>query len=69
MQYIDFWKSVEKPTLKKFLDFRLKEGCLEDKTTEHNRYKSELKTIGEYYCETSEIGTKLINWTRSFKAS
>ncbi|RUP48615.1 LOW QUALITY PROTEIN: hypothetical protein BC936DRAFT_144299 [Jimgerdemannia flammicorona] len=42
---IDFWKSTDDPTLKKFLDFRLSAGNLEDEETEHNRYKAELSRI------------------------
>ncbi|RUS29057.1 hypothetical protein BC938DRAFT_481112 [Jimgerdemannia flammicorona] len=56
---IDFWKSTDDPTLKKFLDFRLSAGNLEDEETEHNRYKAELSRISRYYTESSEFGQKL----------
>lgn len=46
-------------TLKKFLDFRLSAGNLEDEETEHNRYKAELSRISRYYTESSEFGQKL----------
>ncbi|CAG8493239.1 8288_t:CDS:2 [Paraglomus occultum] len=63
-------KFPEKPSLKKFLDFRLCAGDLEDKKTEHRRYKAELDIIGRYYDDNSDIGDrKLIKWKKSFKES
>ncbi|CAG8610604.1 2485_t:CDS:2, partial [Scutellospora calospora] len=57
-----FWENTKEPTLKKFLDFRLRSGDLEDMQTEHNNYKNELLTISSYYAKISEIGEKY--WER-----
>ncbi|CAG8661240.1 9180_t:CDS:2, partial [Paraglomus brasilianum] len=62
-----FWKNAEIPSLKKFLDFRLCVGDLNDEQTEHRRYKAELNTISQYYDESSDIGQKLMKWKKSFK--
>ncbi|CAG8834526.1 11008_t:CDS:2, partial [Racocetra persica] len=62
-----FWENTENPSLKNFLDFRSKEGNLEDEETEHLRYKCELNTIRKYYSETSEMGQKILRWMQDFK--
>ncbi|RGB37111.1 hypothetical protein C1646_59976 [Rhizophagus diaphanus] len=67
LKYCAFWESTEKPSLKKFLEFRLKEGNLEGEEEEHLRYKCEINTISKYYTETSEIGQKLLTWNQDFK--
>ena len=67
--YVAFWESIDDPSLKKFLDFRLLAGDLEDKQTEYHRYKQELDTIGKFYAEVSEPGQEVIRWKNAFKAS
>ncbi|RUP11978.1 hypothetical protein BC936DRAFT_139896 [Jimgerdemannia flammicorona] len=64
-----FWESEEKPTLRKFLEFRLSAGDLKEKATEYSRYKDELNTISRYYAEASEFGQKVVELKRLFKAS
>ncbi|CAG8600820.1 11224_t:CDS:2, partial [Scutellospora calospora] len=59
---------TEKPSLKRFLEFRLTEGNLESEEEEHLRYICEINTISKYYTETSEIGQKLLTWNQDFKA-
>ncbi|RUS24623.1 hypothetical protein BC938DRAFT_473314 [Jimgerdemannia flammicorona] len=61
--------SEEKPTLRKFLEFRLSAGDLKEKATEYSRYKDELNTISRYYAEASEFGQKVVELKRLFKAS
>ena len=46
---------MDKPSLKKF---RLLEGDLGEKETEHNQYAGELNTVLKYYTESSEIGKR-----------
>ncbi|CAG8672243.1 5985_t:CDS:2 [Funneliformis mosseae] len=60
--YHVFWENTKEPTLKKFLDFWLRSGDLEDMQTEHNNYKNELLTISSHYAKISEIGEKY--WKR-----
>uniref|UniRef100_U9UMR0 Uncharacterized protein n=1 Tax=Rhizophagus irregularis (strain DAOM 181602 / DAOM 197198 / MUCL 43194) TaxID=747089 RepID=U9UMR0_RHIID len=61
--------SMEKPSLKSFLEFRLKEGNLKSEEEKHFRYKCEINIISKYYhTETSEIGQKLLTWNQNFKA-
>ncbi|CAG8716064.1 9465_t:CDS:2, partial [Racocetra fulgida] len=62
-----FWESTDEPSLRKFLDFRLRSGNLEDMKTEHNRYNGELKTLSEHYAKISEVGRKVQNWKAAFK--
>ncbi|CAG8680975.1 16168_t:CDS:10 [Funneliformis caledonium] len=66
--YRVFWENTKEPTLKKFLDFRLRSGDLEDMQTEHNNYKNELLTISSHYAKISEIGEKVKKWKLTFKA-
>ncbi|CAG8786994.1 11869_t:CDS:2, partial [Acaulospora morrowiae] len=44
-KHVVFWESMEEPSLKKFLDFRLKANDLNDRDTEHRQYKTELEII------------------------
>ncbi|GES83361.1 hypothetical protein GLOIN_2v1716154 [Rhizophagus clarus] len=69
VRYRAFWEDTEEPSLKKFLDFRLLAGDLEDKQTEYHRYKQELETIGKFYAEMSEPGQEVIRWKNAFKKS
>ncbi|CAI2189609.1 7213_t:CDS:10 [Funneliformis geosporum] len=66
--YRGFWENTKEPTLKKFLDFRLRSGDLKDMQTEHNNYKNELITISSHYAIISEIGEKVKKWKLAFKA-
>ena len=66
---IAFWESVEKPSLIKFLEFRLREGNLSDLKTEHRRYNEELDTITEYLSDSSEIVEQVNKWKISFKVN
>ncbi|CAG8684958.1 318_t:CDS:10 [Funneliformis caledonium] len=68
MNYRDFWERTEEPSLKKFLDFRLRSGYLSDMKTEHNRYYNELKTLSAHYAKVSEVGEKVQKWISAFKA-
>ncbi|CAG8604660.1 10813_t:CDS:2, partial [Paraglomus occultum] len=69
VKYRDFWESTDEPSLKKFLDFRLSSGDLEDMTVEYARYNKELITIAKYYAETSNVGQRILSWKKAFKAS
>ncbi|CAG8796044.1 26706_t:CDS:2, partial [Dentiscutata erythropus] len=64
-----FWESVEKPSLIKFLEFRLREGNLGDSKTEHRRYSEEPDTITEYLSDSPPSSTTLSNavwqWERT----
>ena len=55
MYSTEFRTSTDSPSLKKFLDYRLKTGNLEDETMEHSRYQAELATISKYLGVTKEI--------------
>nr|CAG8619539.1 12036_t:CDS:10 [Entrophospora candida] len=66
--YRVFWENTKEPTLKKFLDFRLRSGDLEDMQTEHDNYNNELLTISSHYAKISEIGEKVKKWRLAFKA-
>nr|CAG8632375.1 10750_t:CDS:10 [Entrophospora candida] len=68
VKYPAFWESTSEPSLKKFLDFRLSAGNLEDMKTEYNRYKKELNEISKFYTEVSEFGQKVQKWKTAFKA-
>ncbi|CAG8697570.1 12733_t:CDS:2, partial [Funneliformis mosseae] len=50
-----FLESAEKPSLIKFLEFRLREGNLSDSKIEYRCYNEELDTITEYLSDSSEI--------------
>ncbi|CAG8788771.1 11779_t:CDS:2, partial [Racocetra persica] len=58
---------MEKPSLIKFLEFRLREGNLSDSKTEHHRYSEELDTITEYLSDSCEIVEQVNKWKISFK--
>ncbi|CAG8642023.1 1873_t:CDS:2, partial [Paraglomus brasilianum] len=58
LRYVAFWEQSEEPSLKSFLNFRLHAQDLEDKATEHNRYKNKLKAIKKYYDKTSDVRQK-----------
>ncbi|CAG8495413.1 24578_t:CDS:10 [Cetraspora pellucida] len=51
-----FWESTDQPSLKKFLDFQLSAGDIEDSRVEYNRYKKELDKISKFYAEASKSG-------------
>ncbi|CAG8591594.1 8837_t:CDS:2 [Ambispora leptoticha] len=61
VKYRAFWESTDDPSLKKFLDFRLSAGDLEDMKTEYYRYSKELGTISKFYAEVSEHGREVIS--------
>ncbi|CAG8622165.1 7177_t:CDS:2 [Acaulospora morrowiae] len=67
LKYSVFWESMDEPSLKKFLDFRLKANNLKDKDTEHRQYKTELEIIQSYHGKNSEIGAKANSWLNQFK--
>ncbi|GES72852.1 C2H2-type zinc finger transcription factor [Rhizophagus clarus] len=67
LRYPAYWKNNVEPSLRKFLNFRLHAGDLEDSDTEHYRFQRELDTIKNFYTETSEIGQKVLKWQRYFK--
>ncbi|CAG8485652.1 1505_t:CDS:10 [Paraglomus occultum] len=69
INFSDFWASVDEPSLRKFLDFRLSAGDLNDESEEHHRYISELKTIKKYYAEASEMGRNISKWINRFKSA
>ncbi|CAG8628787.1 3386_t:CDS:2, partial [Funneliformis mosseae] len=56
---VALWESTDEPSLKAFLEFRLKTNDLKDKDTEHRRYKIELEIIKHHHDKNSEIGAKL----------
>ncbi|CAG8796418.1 8690_t:CDS:2, partial [Cetraspora pellucida] len=62
-----FWESMDEPTLKKFLDFRLSAGDLEESKIEYARYKNEILTISRFYAEASEFGQQVLKWKNAFK--
>ncbi|CAG8602889.1 10989_t:CDS:2, partial [Racocetra fulgida] len=59
--------SIDEPSLKKFLDFRLSAGDLEESKIEYDRYNKELITISRFYAEASEFGQQVSKWKISFK--
>ncbi|GBC08304.1 hypothetical protein RclHR1_08000001 [Rhizophagus clarus] len=69
VKYRAFWEDTEEPSLKKFLDFRLLAGDLEDKKIEHTRYSNELNTISKFYAEASEFGQRILNWKKAYNES
>ncbi|RUP49921.1 hypothetical protein BC936DRAFT_140975 [Jimgerdemannia flammicorona] len=69
LKYTDFWESVDEPSLRKFLDFRLSAGDLKDEATEYHRYITELATIKKYYTEASEMGGNILKWMNLFKVN
>ncbi|CAG8459883.1 1616_t:CDS:2, partial [Acaulospora colombiana] len=66
---VAFWESTDEPSLKGFLEFRLRTNDSEDKDTEHRRYKVELEIIKHHHCGNSELGAKVTSWLKQFKAS
>ncbi|CAG8637383.1 3035_t:CDS:10, partial [Paraglomus brasilianum] len=64
-----FWESTDEPSLKKFLDFRLSSGDIEDRKIEYARYNNELITIARYYAEESAVGRCISSWKNAFMAS
>ncbi len=67
--YVAFWESIDDPSLKKFLDFRLSAGDLEEMKVEYTRYNNDLNTISRFYAEASDFGQKVLKWKSAFKAS
>ncbi|KAF0525699.1 c2h2-type zinc finger transcription factor [Gigaspora margarita] len=69
LRYPAFWESMKKPSLIKFLEFRLRKGNLSDSKTEHRHYSEELDTITEYLSDSSPSSTTLPNavwqWERT----
>ncbi|CAG8622433.1 5100_t:CDS:2, partial [Paraglomus occultum] len=54
-----FWESVKKPSLVKYLEFRLHEGDINNLETEHHSYIMELNTIAKHCAESPEIVQKI----------
>ncbi|CAG8525044.1 23365_t:CDS:2 [Racocetra persica] len=69
VKYRAFWESTDQPSLKKFLDFRLSAGDIEDSRVEYDRYKKELDEISKFYAEASKSGQEVQRWKNAFKAS
>ncbi|CAG8660816.1 18342_t:CDS:2, partial [Acaulospora morrowiae] len=53
-----FWESVKKPSLVKYLEFRLHEDDINNLETEHHSYIMELNTIAKHCAESPEIVQK-----------
>ncbi|CAG8580815.1 8338_t:CDS:10, partial [Ambispora leptoticha] len=62
-----FWESTDEPSLKKFLDFRLSAGDLEESKVENARYNNEITTISRFYAEASAFGQQVLKWKNHFK--
>ncbi|CAG8620057.1 1786_t:CDS:10, partial [Paraglomus occultum] len=67
LKYPAFWESTDAPSLKKFLDFRLSAGDLEESKVEYTRYNNELATISRFYAEASAFGQQVSKWKNDFK--
>ncbi|CAG8629870.1 7316_t:CDS:10, partial [Ambispora gerdemannii] len=52
---------LDEPSLKKFLDFRLSAGDLEESKVEYAQYNNEITTISRFYAEASAFGQQ---WER-----
>jgi len=60
---------VKKPSLIKYLEFRLPEGDINNLETEHHSYIMELNTIAKHCAESPEIVQKVLEWKKNFMES
>ncbi|CAG8515579.1 10438_t:CDS:2 [Paraglomus occultum] len=70
LKFRAFWEKETRPSIMRFLTYRLLSSELEDEETEHSCYSSELHKISLHYPDAnSDIGRKVAKLKRTFKAS